>query len=663
MIYLIHKELRERSSILAVGAILGVIPLLCSLILPLTGNWLLKNIHIPIVFFDLIILVIIFPIVIAESQVAGEIEKKTLSFLLSLPETRLSLWLSKLLSCIIAESALILLFLLVNSPILFKTFHMLSFLTMFQAVLFILFIGMYYLTIAFFCSTITTKSMTASAGSLLLLILLLFSQSVFCRSFQWEITLKQNVLVMAVQMIIMLAVSLHIFVKAEFFNLKKRLGVILRASLAGLAVCAASMVIIFLASPYLFPPKALGFESLATEPEGERLLASVETEGAFSSLMWILNPAKRETVKFREANIFAPIFIGKNRLQYDTINPVNIFLKGKVVLEHWMLDLSTGKKKLLYSSETDIKSMGSFFAKSITRDAKGLRLILILPKKEKKTVRLDITIVSEDGHVVGDFRLPQKMSQLTVPYDESESGKEGRNRLELLYLKKDGKEALYAIFPYRSEERGETLSISEIDLKLHKMKSPIEIPLGDRERYSDFVISPDAKALAAVRNKPSFQLISRNLDEPGSSWKVLIEEKGAIRNLQWLSDGQIACLVKDGEKGDRILLVDSSTGKARTIQESTLIQRFEPTLKKDGLVFIGMTRGSRALAIYMKSLDEGAEPVKVSGKELPKDSKWNFLWKNENELIYYIYPWEVYSVTFDEKGAHEVKLFPYEEAK
>ncbi len=92
---LIIKELKERKTLIIVSLCLCFVPLATELFTSHSSNWMLREAAHPVAFLTFVLMAFAIPITLAESMVAGEIERNTLSFLFSLPVSRRKIWCAK----------------------------------------------------------------------------------------------------------------------------------------------------------------------------------------------------------------------------------------------------------------------------------------------------------------------------------------------------------------------------------------------------------------------------------------------------------------------------------------------------------------------------------------------------------------------------------------
>ncbi|MDQ7825999.1 MAG: ABC transporter permease subunit [Candidatus Eremiobacteraeota bacterium] len=674
MTTLIIKELRERKPVILTGIILSLIPSLYALIAGLLKDPLLISLIFPVAFLNLLLIDVALPIMIAESAVAGEVEAGTLSFLLCLPVSRKRLWCAKIASCfLILYGTLFLSLVTASSLFAFARLRSPGADAAGILIAVIVLVPTVILSLALFVSTVASRTMTASIGTLLLVFLTSFAALFILNGFQWTISLAELILLASAVSLSAAATSWYIFQKAQFLDEGKKIRMALKASGVGLLALTGLVAAIYAGSYYFLSSKATGFESVTAVPGSGRLLADVRCKGFQNYRMWLLDPEKGTTRKFGERRILAPMFVNSTEILYERIVACDMLFMGKVTLEHWMMGSDGKNRKLLFTSVVDAQSLGSFFSKGLSMSDGGGKIFFILPVKEGNYVRLDITVVTREGARLREFRLPERIDRGASVQTSGGISDRG-SRVELQHLTRGPRELLSFLFPFTEAGGTRTMILNEVDLESGKCSRISRLVLERDEECPAYQIAPGTgDCLALIKKRGTWKLIylkrgsGETHKEKESSWKTLyMTEKGTLSRPHFLRDeSSVLFIEKERGRKEKALVFNTDENTAKTVFEADGIAGLH--LSPDGTRVIFVVNDASGeespLSLYHKELGSGSPALPVEGVHFNKTDRWTITWRNSGELVYCLWPWHVASVTFSPEGAKVTRLYPFKEEK
>jgi ABC-type transport system involved in multi-copper enzyme maturation permease subunit len=668
MTALIIKELKERKTVIIVGIVASLLPAIYALIAFLLRDSLLKSLIFPVAFLNLIILIIAFPIMVAESSVAGEVEGKTLSFLLTLPIARSKIWCAKITSCfLILYGTLLFYIILTPSLFAFARLKAPGFDSAGILLALILLIPSIILSIAFLISTMASRSMTASIGALLMVFITAFGAFLVLNGLEWTISGLELVLLACAVSFVASMTSRSIFLKAQFLDASQRLKKSLICSAAGALALGLMIASIYGCSYFFLSSQAQGFDSIMPESGSSRLLTSVVCRGFQNRRMWLLDPEGKKILKFADRRIFAPIFIDKGTIEFDKMRAFDFIYRGKVRLQHWLMDSDGRNRKLLYTSSMDMSSLGSFFSKSASLGSGQDRIFLILPWKEGNYVSIDVTILTAEGVKVKDLRLPEKIDSESSITDNSSLPDRGK-KIELQHVRNNGHEGLCFVFPCVESYGERALVLDEIDLRSCKYARISRISLDDDEQCPSYEISPETgDAMALVKRHRNWQVLYFSRARKEGAWERLFEtDEGPLSFPHFVGEGKSLIWVeKEGHKKQKAVIFDINDKKSTTIFEAQVIHGLFLSPGGKRVVFVTSPEAQEGspLSLHVKELDSDSPARLIKGVTLNRSDRWEITWRHSGELIYHIWPWQIASVTFSPGGDRVQKLYPYEEEK
>jgi ABC-type transport system involved in multi-copper enzyme maturation permease subunit len=668
MTTLIVKELKERKTVIFIGIISCLTPAVYAMIAHILKDRNLIALIFPIAFLLLINIIIALPIMIAEASIAGEVEGKTLSFLLSLPISRKKLWCAKITSCFLILYGTLSIYLTLTY-FLFASAKMkspdLDVACLIIAV--ILLVPSIILTIAFLTSTVASKTMTASVGALLMVFIIAFGALYLLNGLEWTISLAEFILLASAVSFVAAMTSRFIFEKAEFMDDAKKLKTALKCFTGGLIAIVALTGAIYAFSYFFLSSQALCFDTIIPEPGSGRLLTSVQCRGFQNYRMWMLDPSNKKTLKFKERRIFAPIFVDKETIQFEKIKAYDLIFKGRVNLQHWLMDARGQNRRLLHSSVMDMKSLGNFFSKGSSQGSGSDRLFFILPWKEANYISLDITLLTKNGGRVRDIRLPEKIDSGTSVYDDSGYSEKGR-KIELQHRIRDGHDLLSLFFPYRETSGDLAMALDEIDLMSGKYSRISGIILDRDELCPAYELSGETgDCMAIVKKRNTWRILRLPGGSKEGKWETLFEtDNGPLLFPHFLHDGKSLLWVeKKRGNSQKISILDLRTKSIRTFDETDLIYGLFLSPDAKRMVFVTSPRATESspLCLKVKDLDSEGPPRPIAGVTFQKREQWTITWRDSSELIYHIRPWHIGSITFSPEGERVKRLYPYEEEK
>lgn len=675
---LIIRELKERKTLIIVGLGVSLLPLLTELCTRSASNYYVRELAHPFTMILMLLLTFLLPIVLAESTVAGEIEGKTMSFLLSLPVSRKKIWRAKVISLYLIFYGILSFFLLVNTPVL-KLHTMLSKDPEgFQyLMLFIIMVPSFLLSLSILASTLTSRVVTSGVTSLLLILLAAIGLFFLITSLEWSVSPLEILLLSVVVILIPLALSHILFVKAPFYDAARKIPLFTRFTGAGLGLLLVAVAAVYLCSSYLIDAHVTGLDYVLAAPEGEELLASVECRGVSNFRMWLLDPSKHTVKKLRERRIMAPIFTGKDTVQYERIKTSDSLLRGRITMQHWVLNTKTLQRRLLGTSPIDWKAMGSFFAKGMSKVLNRESFFFIIPLREhsqdgEDELRVDISFFGGEGGLVKTLRLPQILNPGTSLSESTEMGENKGRKMDIQHVMTKENNTLSILLPYQRKDReNETvLALDEINLDTGKLKVIHEHTLQLHMRAVDIAIAPDGKRWAAIikDNTGKHYLYLMDPAHQSEPWRALFEiSTGSLSKLRWLHDGkEIIMLANIPDQPSFLYLIDSTSGKSEIIYSAPSIKGVYPSPDGKRIALAADFAQERSFPLSIVILtteDNKAEIIPGAVIEKSRLPKFALSWVSNDRFIYRIWPWDLFEVMWKDSRPQLSKLYPYKEEK
>jgi len=675
---LIIRELKERKTLIIVGLAISLTPLLTELCTRSVPNFYIRELAHPLVMILMLLLTFLLPVILAESTVAGELEGKTLSFLLSLPLTRKKIWYSKVISLYMIFFGILSFFLLVNTPIIRLHAMLSKDPEGFQyLMLFIITVPSLLLSLSILASTLTSRVVTSGVTALLLILISAIGLFFLITALEWSVSPLEILILSTVIISIPLALSYTLFITAPFYDAAKRIPLFARCTGAGFALLLVSVAAVYLCSNYLIDAHVTGFDYVLAAPEGPEMLASVECRGVSNFRMWLLDPSKHKVRKLRERRIMAPIFTGSDTIQYERIKTSDSLLRGQITMQHWILYTKTLKRRLIGTSQIDWKAMGSFFAKGMSKICNRESFFFILPIRErdqngKDELRIDISFFGGEGGIIKTLRLPQILSPGTSLSESTEIFEQKSGKIDIEHVMTKEKNTLSILLPFQRKDReGESvIALDEIDLDRGKLKVIHEHVLQPHTRPVDIAISPDGNRWAAIikDNTGNYCLYLKDPSNQSEPWKALFETpNGSLSKLRWLHDGkEISVLADVPDSQASLYTVNLTSGKRESLYSAPSIKGVYPSPdgKRIALIADFTKEKSSPLSIVIVTLeDRKAEVIPGAFIEKSRLPKFALSWVSNDRFIFRIWPWELSEVKWKESCPQLSKLYPYKEER
>jgi len=236
---LIIKEFRERLPVLVIGVILGFCPALIIFIYSMSGPSELarQNLGSVVCLLEYLALAIFYTMFITGTSIAGEVERKNISFLFSLPLSRGKIWLVKFAACVLSMILILGVFLTVNSGLLELNKFIRSYRDGFTMIL--IFLPILALAISIFSSAISSRETASSGLSLLFLIMVLLTLVLSSYLLDWFQSTRSLAAALIGWSLFFITCSFLIFVKADYFDSHKKSMTGVKISALGLMAVIA----------------------------------------------------------------------------------------------------------------------------------------------------------------------------------------------------------------------------------------------------------------------------------------------------------------------------------------------------------------------------------------------------------------------------------------
>jgi len=244
---LIIKELRERMPVLVIGLILGFCPALIIFIYSMSNPSELarQNLGSVVCLLEYLALAIFYTMFITGTSIAGEVERKNISFLFSLPLSRAKIWLVKFAASILSMGLILGVFLIVNSRLMELNKIVKSYHDGFTLILISL--PILVLAISIFSSAVSSRETASSGLSLLFLIMVLLILALSSYMLDWFQSTRSLAAALSGWVLFFIICSLLIFVKADYFDtFKKNMTGAKISALGLLAVIALQITVAWL---------------------------------------------------------------------------------------------------------------------------------------------------------------------------------------------------------------------------------------------------------------------------------------------------------------------------------------------------------------------------------------------------------------------------------
>jgi len=675
---LILRELKERKTVIIVGFAICLLPVLTELCTRAASNMYVRELSHPLTMIILMLLTFLLPIVLAESTVAGEIEGKTMSFLLSLPVSRKKIWSAKVISLYLIFFCITGFFIIVNSAVMKLGVVLAKDPEFFQYImLFIVMVPSFLLSVSILASTLTSRTVTSGVTALLLILLSSVGLFFLITSLEWSVSPLEILMLSTVVIAIPLALSYILFVKAPFFDSAKRVPLFIRWTASGLAVLLIGVALVYLCSSYLIDAKATGIDYVLNAPEGDEMLASVQCRGVSNFRMWLLSPSGHKVVKLRERRIMAPIFTGKNTVQYERIRTSDSILRGRINVQHWVLDTRTLKRRLIGTSLIDWKSMGTFFAKGMSKICGKQSFYFILPLREhsqdgEDELRIDISFFAGEGSLIKTLRLPQVLSPGTSLSDTSDMIETKGKKIDLQQVLTKERNSLFILLPYQKKGRANetVIALDEINLDTGKLRVADEQIVQPHSRPVDIAVAPDGRRWAAIIKDSTGRSCLHVKDTAGRSepWKSIFEiSSGSLGKLRWLHDSKTLSILADRPgQPSSLYLIDTETGRGEALYQAPAIKGVYPSPDGKHIALtadFGREVSSPFSIVIVNKDDKKAEVIQGAAIEKSRLEKFFLSWISGERLIYRIWPWDLFEVSWKDSHTQLSKLYPFKEER
>lgn len=410
---LIIKELRERMPVLIIGLILGICPALVIFIYSLShpSDIALHNLGTVVCLLEYLALAIFYTMFITGTTFAGEVERKNISFLFSLPLSRIRIWCVKFMACLISMGLIIGVFLLVNSGFLELDKILKSYRDGFTLILIVL--PLLVLAISIFSSAISSRETASSGLSLLFLIIVLFTLALSSYMLDWFQSYRSLVIALIGWILFFIIASLIIFVKADYFDNHKKMMTAAKVSVAGLLIIA-SLQMAFAFVDLKMPPGTPCPWNIAVNAKGDMAYQIYrddrhsESSGSHffpATSLWLMKEPGHKIVSIQSSTIASFDFTPAGDIDYTVVRNNQIlghFISPEATVEFWRSDMRGENRRRLYSTVINIRDWHI-----ITSAYSGDRTLLFIPDKDtNREGSPTLVILSASGSVERTFPLP-----------------------------------------------------------------------------------------------------------------------------------------------------------------------------------------------------------------------------------------------------------------
>jgi len=381
------KELRERFTVLVIGIVLSLLPRLLVMVYSLSGPPAnqLRDFSIVVTGLEYQLLAVFYTIFVGGSALAGEVERKNITFLLSLPVSRPRIWAVKLLVSFFCVAVTLGFFLLVNGSLI--EWKRLSGDYRIIDIACTLALPLVMLCIVFFASAVTSREVEANGASLLFLVVMISLTSLLAYLLAWVVLLHSFLVSLVLWALFFLLSSLVIFARADFSDSRRRAGTALKVSLAAFSILAVSQFL--LAFHEMRTPPGVPFRLEHADVFKGTMLFLFQYEPPFGRRgnggffpcrrSWVMQSPGHAITKLPGSMMGNVRFTPEGSIDYDIFLFPQIldFPLGKeATYELWRSDPAGQKRRLLFRESIDLNS-----SHHIHRAYHGGRLVLLLPEK------------------------------------------------------------------------------------------------------------------------------------------------------------------------------------------------------------------------------------------------------------------------------------------
>ncbi|MDQ7825998.1 MAG: ABC transporter permease [Candidatus Eremiobacteraeota bacterium] len=410
---LIIKELQEKKTVLAIGVILCLLPLLFILCFSLSRDQgtAMKDFAYSVALIEFLAMALFYTMFIASPAIAGEVEKKNITFLLSLPLPRWKLWCAKLAACLLSLSAIFGLYFALNGSF----FELSRLITEYRdpAAFFVLAIPLVMLSTVFFATAATSREMSANSLAFLLFFVTASVSAMLSYGLHWPMTGWTPLLVTLLWVSFYLSLSLAVFIRTDFFEVRKSALVILKCALVALPCLAAGLWLLFTLDLTLLTGKPGGV-GVITQDRGGILLAvryevprTVSTRGLFylGDRLLLMEEGSDKITRVSAFGLNNACFTPRGDIDFVRIIKPQVFgmlLGPGATYELWRMDRSGRHRRRLYAATVKYDYSGNvdiFHNSTVT--------LFTFPAGERETRgSMSYAVLDNEGRLVRSERLP-----------------------------------------------------------------------------------------------------------------------------------------------------------------------------------------------------------------------------------------------------------------
>jgi ABC-type transport system involved in multi-copper enzyme maturation permease subunit len=364
MIALTVKEIQEKKAVLVIGVILCLLPRLLLFFFSISRDQSipLKDIGYAISFIELLALAVFYTMFIASSAIAGEMEKKNLTFLLSLPFPRWKLWAAKLAASSISILFIIGLYCVLNGS-LFELKKLIS-CSWDPAAFFLLSLPLLVLSMVFLATVVSSKEMSANGLAFLFLLLTALFAGAISYFLNWPMVGRTPMLMVLLWLSFYLGLSIVIFIRMDYFDSGKRARIIWRSTLAALPCLAAGLALLFFMDLTL-PSGRPSWSASSTGEKGAMLLnvyhempGTLASRGiyALGGRLMILRAGEEKLIKVNDYGIKQATFTPGGDIDFQKIITPQVFghiLGPRAACEFWRTDDRGKHRRRLYTTSLE----------------------------------------------------------------------------------------------------------------------------------------------------------------------------------------------------------------------------------------------------------------------------------------------------------------------
>jgi|GEM_PF-2242664 len=590
---LLVKELRERLPVLIIGVILGFCPALVVFIHSSShpSDIAVRNLSTVVCLLEYLALAIFYTMFITGTTFAGEVERKNLSFLFSLPVSRIRIWCVKLTACFISTGLIIGVFLLVNSGFLELDKILRSSRDGFTLILIVL--PLLVLSISLFTSSISTKETASSGLSLLFLIIVLFTLALSSYLLDWFQSYRSLVIALIGWVLFFIIASLLIFVKADYFDNHKKTMISATVSVLGLLIVASiQMALAFL--DHKTPAGTPCPCDIAVNSEGDMAYqiyhndrSSVNSGSRIlpATSLWLMKEPGHRIASLQSSTIANFSFTQAGDIDYTVVRNSQILghcISPEATVEFWRTDITGDNRRRLYSTAINIRD-----CHIITSVCSGDRTLLFIPDKDvSREGSHTLVILSPSGDVEKTLPLPcwinadrgVSMRELggalyiqACPYSTGRT--EGNHESGALYRFNIDEGAIETLYDLNKKTPPSTIANRKIQCR-NSAEAPHLMEVVSHIVTSPYLISPSGnlqllrRSLRNDREHIRDDLYLIDLRKDGHE-KLITSIPGYIRNMSWLNGKDIftySCRYDESTTGARAQVIqydaEARLGKA-----------------------------------------------------------------------------------------------------